>query len=149
MVDPCRKFLPLLLLALPGVALTGCAGRTQGDSTPAPSAEVGHAADHGAPATTAGMTERAEQAPQASPAQIVIDNFAFSPATLTVKAGTKVTWVNHDDVPHTATSTAKAKAFDSKTLDTDERFSHVFKTPGTYEYFCAVHPRMTGTVVVK
>jgi plastocyanin len=81
--------------------------------------------------------------------QVAIDNFAFSPATLTVPAGTKVTWVNRDDVPHTATSTSKPRAFDSGTLDTDDKFSFEFKTPGTYEYFCAVHPKMTAKIIVK
>jgi plastocyanin len=81
--------------------------------------------------------------------QIVIDNFTFDPPMLTIPVGTKVTWVNHDDVPHTATSTAKPKRFESGTLDTDEKFSHVFTVPGTYEYFCAVHPKMTGRIIVK
>jgi plastocyanin len=81
--------------------------------------------------------------------QVSIDNFSFSPETLTVPAGTKVTWVNHDDVPHTATSNAKPRAFDSGALDTDQKFSYVFAAPGTYPYFCAVHPHMTGQIVVK
>jgi plastocyanin len=81
--------------------------------------------------------------------QIVIDNFTFNPAKLTVAAGTTVTWLNRDDVPHTATSSSKPKAFDSGTLDTDGKFSHVFTKPGTYDYFCAVHPHMTGQVIVK
>jgi plastocyanin len=81
--------------------------------------------------------------------QVVIDNFKFEPRQLTVTAGTKVTWVNRDDVPHTATSTSRPKAFDSKTLDTDQQFSHLFMTPGTYAYFCAVHPHMRGEIVVK
>jgi plastocyanin len=85
----------------------------------------------------------------AAPNQVTIDNFAFSPKTLTVPAGTKVTWINRDDVPHTATSTAKPPAFDSKALDTDDKFSFVFTAPGTYPYFCAVHPHMTGEIVVK
>jgi plastocyanin len=88
-------------------------------------------------------------APDSDPNRVVIDNFAFSPAALTVTTGTRVTWVNRDDVPHTATSTARPRLFDSRTLDTDERFSHVFTAPGTYEYFCAVHPHMTGRIVVK
>jgi len=94
-------------------------------------------------------TETASVAPSAAEKQIVIDNFTFDPPTLTVPVGTKVTWVNHDDVPHTATSTAKPKHFDSRTLDTDGQFTHVFTAPGTYDYFCAVHPKMTGTIVVK
>ncbi len=67
----------------------------------------------------------------------------------TVAAGTRVTWVNHDDSPHTVTSTARPKAFDSGAMDTDAAFTFVFPAPGTYEYFCAVHPRMTGKVIVK
>ena len=88
-------------------------------------------------------------APEKTPPKIVIDNFAFQPKELTVAVGTEVTWVNRDDVPHTATSTAKPKAFDSGTLDTDQTYSHVFKEAGEYEYFCAVHPKMTGKIVVK
>jgi plastocyanin len=100
------------------------------------------------PATLlAGESTAAE--PKNSPNQVVIDNFAFRPATITVKAGTKVTWVNRDDVPHTVTSTKKPRLFHSGTLDTDDKFEHVFSEPGTYEYFCAVHPHMTGKVIVK
>ena len=89
--------------------------------------------------------------PTTAPAEQVvkIDNFAFDPSTLTVARGTKVTWINRDDVPHTATSSAKPRAFNSKALDTDDQFSFVFTTPGTYAYFCALHPHMTATIVVK
>ena len=80
--------------------------------------------------------------------QVVIDNFSFNPPRLTVRVGTRVTWINRDDVPHTATSTRKPRAFDSRTLDTDEKFSHVFTKPGTYEYFCALHPKMTAKIIV-
>jgi plastocyanin len=78
---------------------------------------------------------------------VAIDNFTFTPSTLTVAAGTTVTWVNHDDVPHTVTSNDKVLA--SKAMDTDEKFSHLFSSPGTYAYFCAVHKHMTGQVIVK
>ena len=81
--------------------------------------------------------------------RVTIDNFTFDPPTLTIPPGTKVTWVNRDDVPHTATSTAKPKSFDSGALDTDQQFSHVFTKPGTYVYFCAVHPKMTARIVVE
>jgi plastocyanin len=81
--------------------------------------------------------------------QIKIDNFTFDPPVLTVSVGTKVTWFNHDDVPHTATSTRKPKVFDSGTLDTDDKFSFVFTWAGTYEYFCAVHPKMKAQIIVK
>jgi len=89
-------------------------------------------------------------APSSQPAnQIVIDNFTFDPPVLTVPAGTTVTWINRDDVPHTATAKDRPPEFDSKALDTDDKFSHTFKTAGTYAYFCAVHPHMTGKVIVK
>jgi plastocyanin len=86
---------------------------------------------------------------QPAEAEITIDNFSFSPAELTVTAGTRVTWVNHDDVPHTATHSTKPRAFDSGTLDTDQKYSFVFTKAGVYEYFCAVHPKMTARVTVK
>ena len=79
--------------------------------------------------------------------QVKIDNFSFMPKTLTVAAGTTVTWTNHDDVPHTVVSTKKM--FASPALDTDQRFSFRFTAPGTYPYYCSVHPMMTGTVVVR
>jgi plastocyanin len=78
---------------------------------------------------------------------ITIDNFSFTPREITVAAGTMVTWVNHDDVPHTVVSTDKK--FRSKALDTDDRFSFTFTDAGTYAYFCSVHPMMTGKVIVK
>ncbi len=87
--------------------------------------------------------------PAAGAAQVTIDNFVFRPATLTIAAGAAVTWTNRDDVPHTATSTAKPRIFDSGVLDTDQQFSHVFSMPGTYDYFCAVHPHMTAQIIVK
>jgi plastocyanin len=82
-------------------------------------------------------------------ATVVIDNFAFSPAKIEVSAGTTVTWDNHDDMPHMIVSTDKPRAFMSPPVDSGEHFSTVFAKPGTYTYFCSMHPRMTGTVVVK
>ncbi len=79
---------------------------------------------------------------------ISIDNFTFTPQTLTVKTGTTVTWTNKDDIPHGIASDNNAFAR-SKALDTDDSFSFTFTTPGTYHYFCYVHPHMTGTVVVE
>jgi len=81
------------------------------------------------------------------PNQIGIDNFAFAPPSLTVKAGTKVTWVNGDDVPHLIVSIQQAFK-QSPVLDTDQRFTATFSTPGTYDYFCALHPKMQGTIIV-
>ena len=94
------------------------------------------------------VTANAQQGAPAS-AEVKIDNFSFTPATLTVAVGTTVTWTNRDDIPHTVVSTDDPKAFKSKVLDTDEKFSFTFSKPGTYPYFCSVHPKMTGTVVVK
>jgi plastocyanin len=78
---------------------------------------------------------------------VKIDNFTFAPPTLTVPAGTTVMWKNEDDIPHTVTSTTKA--FKSQALDTDDNFSFTFTTPGVYEYFCSLHPHMTGKIVVE
>ena len=79
--------------------------------------------------------------------QVRIDNFSFGPTELKVLVGTTVTWTNHDDIPHTVVSTEKV--FKSKVLDTDEKFSFTFSTPGTFLYFCSIHPKMTGKVVVQ
>ena len=79
--------------------------------------------------------------------EVGIDNFVYNPQELKVKVGTTVTWVNHDDIPHTVTS--KTGAFRSKALDTDDKFSFTFATAGSFPYFCALHPHMTGTIVVE
>jgi len=76
----------------------------------------------------------------ASATEIKIDNFSFGPATLTVPAGTTITWKNNDDVPHVVSSD-DGKMFKSKALDTDDHFSFTFTKPGTYNYYCAIHPR--------
>ncbi|MHB8410469.1 MAG: cupredoxin domain-containing protein [Candidatus Acidiferrales bacterium] len=78
---------------------------------------------------------------------VEIKDFAFAPATITVPVGAKITWVNKDEEPHTVVSTDNA--FKSKALDTDEQFSFTFAKPGTYKYFCSVHPKMVATVVVE
>ena len=79
--------------------------------------------------------------------EVKIDNFSFIPQEVTVAAGTRITWTNRDDIPHTVVSSADA--FKSKALDTDDKFSFTFEKAGTYEYFCSIHPKMTGKVVVK
>jgi plastocyanin len=81
--------------------------------------------------------------------EVKIDNFSFGPATLTVTVGTTVSWINRDDIPHTVVSTDDPKTFKSKVLDTDEKFSFTFSKVGTYPYFCSIHPKMTGKVVVQ
>lgn len=83
----------------------------------------------------------------ASPAAVNIDNFNFSPPTLTVAAGTTVTWTNHDDIPHTVR--AVDGSFHSKALDSGDAYSTTFAKPGVYSYFCSIHPKMVGKVVVK
>jgi plastocyanin len=87
----------------------------------------------------------AQQAPAGA---VSIDNFTFNPPTLTVKAGTTVTWTNKDDIPHGIASSTNAFTR-SKALDTDDSFSFTFTTPGTYQYFCYIHPHMVGTIVVE
>lgn len=89
----------------------------------------------------------APRAGRAEGSEVGIDNFVYNPQQITVKAGTTVTWVNHDDIPHTVTS--KTGVFRSKALDTDDKFSFTFATAGTFPYFCALHPHMTGTIVVE
>ena len=94
----------------------------------------------GSPGSSANTAEPAS-------AEVKVDNFSFGPATLTVAVGTTVTWTNRDDIPHTIVSTDKV--FKSKVLDTDEKFSFTFDKSGTYPYFCSIHPKMTGSVVVQ
>ena len=83
----------------------------------------------------------------ASPATVDIDNFAFTPAALTVTAGTTVTWKNEDDSPHRIGD--KNGTFKSAALDTDDSFSHTFAAPGEYRYICTIHPYMVGKIIVK
>lgn len=85
--------------------------------------------------------------PASAPAEVKIDNFSFSPATLTVPVGTSVTWTNRDDIPHNVAS--EDHSIKSQVLDTDEKFTFTFAKPGTYSYFCSIHPKMKGTVVVQ
>jgi plastocyanin len=97
-----------------------------------------------------GQKSSVTQAQQNAPTMDVkIDNFSFGPVTLTVPVGSTVTWTNRDDIPHTIVSTDDPKAFKSKVLDTDEKFSFTFSKAGTYPYFCSIHPKMTGKVIVQ
>ena len=121
----------LTALVLCNAVLAGCGGQSGGANDPVETSTP-QAADG-----------------KAAPVQIRIDNFTFEPAEVKIPVGTKVTWTNHDDVPHTATSTARPRQFDSGTLDTDEQFSYVFTAPGTYDYFCALHKHMTARIIVK
>ncbi|HZU34101.1 MAG TPA: cupredoxin family copper-binding protein [Candidatus Angelobacter sp.] len=95
------------------------------------------------------MAGRARSLSAATPAEVAvkIDNFVFSPNTVTIAAGSTVRWTNHDDIPHNVVS--DDKSFKSKVLDTDEVFTYTFTKPGTYSYFCGLHPKMTGKIVVQ
>jgi plastocyanin len=90
---------------------------------------------------------KANDQPSAASAEVKIDNFSFGPQTVTIAVGATVTWTNRDDIPHTVVSTDGV--FKSKVRDTDEKFSYTFTKAGTYPYYCSVHPKMTGTVVVQ
>ena len=80
--------------------------------------------------------------------KIEIKDFMFNPQKITVKSGEKITWINHDEEPHTVVSVGK-KFQKSPALDTDQEYSITAGAPGTYEYFCSVHPKMTATIVVE
>jgi len=99
---------------------------------------------HGQGGTDAPLTADEPNLPSSA---VTIDNFSFSPASITVPVGTTLTWTNRDDIPHTVVS--NDKKFKSKALDTDEKFSFTFTEPGTYPYFCSIHPKMVGKVVVE
>ena len=98
--------------------------------------------------SVSGQSMSSDATPKTSKAyDVEIKDFAFSPTTITVPVGAKITWVNKDEEPHTVVSTSDA--FKSRALDTDEQFSFTFAKPGTYKYFCSVHPKMVATVVVE
>ena len=83
------------------------------------------------------------------PALVTIDNFSFSPVSLSVPAGTTVHWINSDDIPHTVTSAETPRRFGSLPLDTGDGFDYRFERPGTYAYFCSLHAHMQGVVIVR
>jgi plastocyanin len=113
------RFIIALALLVAGLAVTGALAASSSSSTKAPAAAT----------------------------EVRIDNFSFAPQTVTVSVGTTVHWTNRDDIPHTVAS--EDKSFRSKALDTDDGFTYTFTKPGTYNYFCSLHPRMTGKVVVQ
>jgi plastocyanin len=94
---------------------------------------------------TSGATLAEEKT--ANETAIKIDNFTFAPATVTIHVGDAVRWTNHDDIPHNVVS--EDKSFKSEVLDTDENFGYTFTKAGTYSYYCSIHPRMTGKIVVQ
>jgi plastocyanin len=90
---------------------------------------------------------RAKSEAAASPLEVRVDNFTFGPDTLTVPVNSTVTWVNKDDLPHVIASTDGV--FKSKALDTDDKYSYTFTKAGTYAYYCSIHPKMVGKIVVQ
>jgi len=83
----------------------------------------------------------------ASSVEVKIDNFSFAPTSLVVRVGTQITWTNRDDIPHTVVE--DGKTFKSRVLDTDEKFTFTPNKPGTYKYYCSIHPKMTAKLVVE
>lgn len=120
----------IAVLGVGALALAGCAHSHPAASTPAPTAQ----------------TSITAPPPTAGPNQVVIDSFAFAPATLTVPVGTTVTWTNRDEEPHTVA--ASDGSFHSPGMGTGATFTHTFSTAGTFDYVCSIHPMMRGTVVV-
>ena len=98
-------------------------------------------------APIAGPAAQAAPAPAGKVVEVKVDNFSFSPQTITIAPGTTVIWTNRDDIPHTVVS--DEKVFKSKVLDTDEKFSFTFDKAGNFPYFCSIHPKMTGKIIVQ
>lgn len=96
---------------------------------------------------TTSTTQPVSSSPSMNGTEVKIDNFVFNPAVIVVKAGTKVVWTNKDDIPHTVDSTDGK--FKSNALDTEDKFEFNFTAPGEYPFFCRMHPKMTGKVVVQ
>ena len=90
---------------------------------------------------------RARSEDKSSATEVRVDNFSFGPETLTVPTNSTVTWINKDDVPHVIAS--NDGLFKSKALDTDDKYSFTFTKSGTYPYYCSVHPKMVGKIVVQ
>jgi plastocyanin len=136
-----RLILLGIMMSLCGMLMAGCGGNAA-----ASAANIG--ASHAGMATsTAPAAPATVDAVVPKPDQVMIENFSFVPPVLTVKVGTAVTWINHDDVPHTVTGADNR--FGSPALDTGDNFAFHFTTPGTYSYYCAIHPQMTAKVVVR
>ena len=108
------------------------------------------AATAGAALLAVGAGANAQQVAAAGPAEVAIKNFAFVPAIITVAPGTAVTWVNDDEEPHNIVNVGQPqRLFRSQAIDGGEKYTFVFDKPGTYQYICAVHPHMEGTIIVK
>jgi len=150
-----RNMSHIVMIGLLGLFLTSCTqssgteyleSRPSAPSTASPNANMGMS-NMNMPTKQTSPASKNMPAAAAAANQVVIENFSFAPATLTVKAGTKVTWINRDDVPHTVNE--NDKRFKSGPMDTDDQFSYTFSAPGTFNYFCALHPKMTGQIIVQ
>ena len=128
---------PIVAMLLAVLAVTACS-ESQIGSPAVAKGEVTKEAAIGAIARTA----------PAATGAIAIKDFAFEPATLTVTAGSKVVWTNRDEEPHLIVS-ADGQFHKSQALDTDDSYAAVFSNPGTYTYFCSIHPHMVGRIIVK
>ena len=102
----------------------------------------------GAGAGTASALDAVKNEGAAGGAEVFIDNFTFAPAELRVAVGTKVTWTNRDDIPHTVTDAVRPRELRSPVLDTGDSWARSFPEKGSFRYFCSLHPHMEGTVVV-
>ncbi|MFH1646301.1 MAG: cupredoxin family copper-binding protein [Chloroflexota bacterium] len=132
----------LTALVLSGlVAFVSCGGSPQPATPPTP--QTGTQVRPEQPGANPGP----DFTPKPLAVEVEIANFAFSPATITVPAGTTVTWKNNDAVPHTVTT--RTPLFDSGSLSRGETFSYTFDQAGVYEYYCTIHPRMTAEVIVE
>jgi plastocyanin len=158
MLNSLKRNMPLIaMIGLLSLFLTSCTqsneteygqgNNSESQASPAPTASPN--ANMGMSNMNMPAKPEARKNMQAGAAanQVIIENFSFAPATLTVKVGTKVTWINRDDVPHTVNE--NDKRFKSSTMDSDDQFSYTFSSPGTFRYFCALHPKMTGQIIVK
>lgn len=150
-----RNMSHTVMIGLLSLFLTSCTqssgteyreARPSAPSTASPNASMGMS-NMNMPTKQTSPASKNMLAAAAAANQVVIENFSFAPATLTVKAGTKVTWINRDDVPHTVNE--NDKRFKSGPMDTDDQFSYTFSDPGTFNYFCALHPKMTGQIIVQ
>jgi plastocyanin len=133
-----RSIVLVTLLVFVSAVLAGCGSK---------GLVSGH--EHKTPIDKPVNSSTTDTQPDKGEVQIIIEDFVFKPAEITIAPGTKVTWINKDEAPHTATSTDKPEKFNSGGLDTDDKFSFVFNDKGEYPYFCALHPHMKASITVK
>jgi plastocyanin len=150
-----KAWIPILVLLVPILAACGATSAPGGGG---PYGSPAAATPTTAVQPTAAPTEQPTQTPTEAPTgggstvQVVMKNTSFQPAQITVKVGTTVTWVNDDPVAHTVSSGTRSQPtnlFDSGNVGPGQSFSFTFDQPGTYDYFCKIHPGMDGVVIVQ